>query len=233
VALPSTINDREFGAFVESGTGIPAKRVVLYDASGNALLAPAALADGTANPTVGGLAAFNEVFNGSTWDRMSSATTDSVTGAPKVVILGADGNRMGSAQGMSDPATGARLLPVADCVTPDGANYTRIRTANVFKDITATAITAGTPLSIWTPAGGKKFRLMGWSISADAACSLIFKYGGTPTTMFRTEKLAANGISQSAPNLGNGSMPGAANDVLKLDVTANATVSGYVFGCEE
>src|SRR5207302_1415802 len=157
---------------------------------------------------------------------------DTVIGSVKAMLVTPAGTRIDSIGQTGDGANGNRVLAASGYLY-NGATYDRPRTPSVFKDITATAITAGTPLSIWTPAGGKKFRLMGWSISADAACSLIFKYGGAPTTMFRTEKLAANGISQSAPNFGNGSMPGAANDVLKLDVTANATVSGYCFGAEE
>jgi hypothetical protein len=232
VALPTTINDREFGAFVESGNGIPAKRVVLYDAAGAALLVAAALADATANPTVGGLAAYLFTFNGTTWDRWSSAQTDALTGAGKVQVVSAQGNRFGDSTGVSDANAGTRVQ-MASQWGYNGASYDRLRVPTTWKDISAVAITAGTPATIWTPAAGKKFRLMGWSISSSAAAALIFKYGGSPTTMFRTELLAAAGISQSAPGFGNGIMPGAVNDALKLDVTANATVTGYCFGCEE
>jgi hypothetical protein len=231
MALPSTINDREYGAFVESGSGIPAKRIVLYDASGAALLVAAALADATANPTVPAVGAYPLGFNGTTWDRLRADSADGTTGVLKVMPVTFAGNRLGGAD-TGDGLSGTRTLGVGPYAW-NGSTFDRLRTPNVFKDISAVAITAGTAATIWTPTSGKKFRLMGWSIAADAACSLIFRYGGTPTTMFRTEKLAANGISQNAPGFGNGSMPGAANDALKLDVTANATVSGYCFGCEE
>ncbi len=33
--------------------------------------------------------------------------------------------------------------------------------------------------------------------------------------------------------LGNGLVPGAANDALKIDVTATGNVSGFVFGMDE
>lgn len=107
-----------------------------------------------------------------------------------------------------------------------------MRVANVFKDFASTAITAGTPVAIWTPAAGKKFRLLGWALSLSVAGSIIFKYGAGNTTMFRTPALAAAGVHTS-PALGNGSMPGAANDVLKVDVTATGSVAGFVFGVEE
>lgn len=72
MTLPSHVMDREYQSFVELGaSGIPARRMVLYDAAGNALWPPAAaLADGAANPTtplVGG--AQLGLNAGGTWDR--------------------------------------------------------------------------------------------------------------------------------------------------------------------
>lgn len=113
-----------------------------------------------------------------------------------------------------------------------GATFERLRVANIFKDVPATAVVAGTPLTVWTPAAGKKFRLMGWALSDSVAGSLIFKYGAADTLMFRTPAVAAAG-NHTSPPIGNGSMPGAANDVLKVDVTANGTVAGVVWGTEE
>ena len=107
------------------------------------------------------------------------------------------------------------------------------RTANVIKTVAAVAITAGTGATIWTPTAGTKFRLMGWSLSSSAAAALIFGDNVVGTVILRSELLAAAGISQSAPGFGNGFLSAAANNVLKLDVTATSTVSGYVFGTEE
>ena len=36
---------------------------------------------------------------------------------------------------------------------------------DTFKIIDAVAITAGTPATVWTPASGKKVRLLGWALS--------------------------------------------------------------------
>ena len=41
----------------------------------------------------------------------------------------------------------------------------------VFKRIPATAITAGTPLAVWTPTSGKKFRLMGYTLGSTIAAA--------------------------------------------------------------
>jgi hypothetical protein len=232
VALPSTINDREYGAFVESGSGIPAKRVVLYDAAGAALLVAAALADGAANPTVPGIGAYGLLWNGSTWDRASGANTDGSTGVQKVQLVTPAGNRIDGSSGQTDANTGIRML-MASQWGYNGATYDRLRAANKVIDIASTAITAGTPLTIWTPAAGKKFRLMGWQLSSSAATSLIFKYAAGSTLLFRSPTLTAAGVWDTPPGFGNGQMPGAANDVLKLDCVANSTVAGFIFGCEE
>lgn len=114
-----------------------------------------------------------------------------------------------------------------------GSGWDRVRLASVIKTVAAVAITAGTGATIWTPAAGKKFRLMGWSLSVSAGASLIFGDNLVGTVILRTELQAAAGISQNPHGFGNGYLSAAANNVLKLDATATATVSGYVFGTEE
>ena len=52
------------------------------------------------------------------------------------------------------------------------------------------------------------------------------------TVVLQSAKLAANGVSRVA-NIGEGLLGAAANNVLKLDVTATGAVSGMVFGTEE
>lgn len=130
-------------------------------------------------------------------------------------------------------ATTTWSLPVIDQVHLfNGAGWDRWRGANVFKDIAAVAIVAGTPQTIWTPAAGKRFRLMGFMLSSTTAAALIFKYAAANTTMWRTPVLAAAGVI-IIEALGNGHMPGAVNDPLKLDATVSTTVSGAVWGIEE
>jgi hypothetical protein len=73
MALTAHLDDKQSQSFVELGSsGVPARRVVLYDASGNALAwAPvAAAADGMANPTTAPELAFEMGWNGTTWDRV-------------------------------------------------------------------------------------------------------------------------------------------------------------------
>src|SRR5258708_20206177 len=51
----------------------------------------------------------------------------------------------------------------------------------VFKPIKAVAITAGTPAAVWTPAAGKRFRLLGFCLVPTVAASILFEdaTGGT------------------------------------------------------
>lgn len=106
-----------------------------------------------------------------------------------------------------------------------------VRVPNVFKTFAAQAITAGTPLVVWTPATGKKFRLQGFSLSVSAACYPIIKDGGT-TAVLNGPLLAIAGV-YTTPGMGNGILSTTANNALNLDVSANATVTGFVFGIEE
>lgn len=104
---------------------------------------------------------------------------------------------------------------------------------NLFKMIDAVAIVAGTPAVVWTPASGKKVRLLGWFLSSSAAAALEFQDSGAAGTVIaQTPLLAAAGV-HLADRLGEGVILTAVNNTLKLDVTVNATVSGMVFGVEE
>jgi hypothetical protein len=180
------------------------------------LPAAAALTDATANPTVPGVAAFLQGWNTATWDRVL-VRPDNVDGVAAFTGL---------------------LVAVARNWGWNGAAWDRMRVPNLaaatLKSVAAVAITAGTGATIWTPTSSKKFRLMGWILSVSAACSLIFGDNAVGTVILRGPLLAAAGVDPGPPPAwGNGFLSAAANNVLKLDVTATATVSGYVFGTEE
>ncbi len=113
----------------------------------------------------------------------------------------------------------------------DGAAVRASRTPSKFKLITAQAVTAGTPVAVWTPASGKKFRLMGGGVSLSVAGYVIFK--DASTVIWQTPMLQA-GVPYNIPeNIGNGILSAAANNVLYIDVSATGTVNGGVFGTEE
>jgi hypothetical protein len=98
-----------------------------------------------------------------------------------------------------------------------------------FKPVALGAATAET--TIWTPTAGKKFRLMGFILTCGAASTLTFKDNTAGTTIF-----AARGTTDqpiSVPNLGNGILSAAANNVLTVTRGTSCTLDGVVWGTEE
>jgi hypothetical protein len=100
---------------------------------------------------------------------------------------------------------------------------------NVVKNRADASITAGTPADAWTPASGKKFRLMKGQLSAAVAGQIILK--DNTTELLRSPKLAAAGVWDF--DLGSGILSAAADQVLKIDVSATGNVGGFVAGVEE
>lgn len=123
-----------------------------------------------------------------------------------------------------------RLRIAADHKVFNGTTWDRQRTPNVFKYIGAVAVTAGTPVAIWTPATGKKFRLMGYSLFSGGTTTIYLKDATTNIMSVFTGSSVQTVVS---PNLGNGYISAVANNVLNADVSATTTVWGYVFGTEE
>jgi hypothetical protein len=113
-----------------------------------------------------------------------------------------------------------------------GQNRKQKIQADVFKVINANAITAGTEEVIWTATGDRRIRLLGWSLSVSAAAALEFQDGATSGTVIAQSPLLAIAGIHDSPDLGDGVLLATGSD-LKLDVTADATVSGTVWGVEE
>jgi hypothetical protein len=111
----------------------------------------------------------------------------------------------------------------------NGASWDRLRTPTKFVALAAVAI--GSIATVWTPAGGKKFRLMGGSISVSAAVSILFEDNAAGTTIIQLPKLLAD--TPYNFDLGNGVLSGAADRVLKATSSAAASATGYLYGCEE
>lgn len=111
----------------------------------------------------------------------------------------------------------------------NGASWDRQRTPNVYKTVAAVAVTAGTPVTIWTPAAGKKFRLMGFHLGTTVAAGIILLDNAAEVLRV----LASAGVSFMSPELDNGYLSTAANNPLKVNVTVTGNVSGFVYGTEE
>lgn len=113
----------------------------------------------------------------------------------------------------------------------NGVGWDRLRHANVFKSLNAAAI--GTEATIWTPAGGKKFRLMGFVFSAGVAAGNIVLKDNTAGATILVIPKAALDTPFISPPMGNGILSAAANNVLTATGVATETLSGFAFGTEE
>jgi len=104
-----------------------------------------------------------------------------------------------------------------------------------FKPVKAVAITAATPVAVWTPATGKRFRLLGFCLVPTVAASILFEDAtGGSNEFLRFPLTAAVPTNQMPVSLGLlGYLSTAINNALFLDVTSTATISGYVYGTEE
>jgi hypothetical protein len=100
-------------------------------------------------------------------------------------------------------------------------------------NLPAVSVTAGTPVTVFTPSGGTSFTVWALSVSLSVAGSVILKSGNTE--LLRTPAMPAG--SGLYINLGHGTgltpvrggvqakNPG---DPLKIDVTATGSVSGFL-----
>ena len=109
-------------------------------------------------------------------------------------------------------------------------NVVPLYVPDTFKDVNAVA--AGSIVTVWTPASGKRVRFMGITISVSAACSVLFEdnSAGAGNFVFRTPKLLAD--TPYTFDLGNGKVLAAVDNVLKATSSAAANVTGTLYGVE-
>lgn len=113
----------------------------------------------------------------------------------------------------------------------NGASGDLVRVQSFRVDLSAVSITS--IATVWTPTSGKKFRLMGGSISVSAAVNVLFEdnSAGAGNFVWRTPTLNAN--TPYNFDLGNGKLSAATNNVLKATASAAATITGTLYGVEE
>jgi hypothetical protein len=105
-------------------------------------------------------------------------------------------------------------------------------TPTTFKDLAA--VTATTIATVWDPATGKRFCLMGGTISVSAAGSVLFEDGsaGAGNFVFRTPKLEADKpYTFSLGDLGRRSAQ--ADNNLKATLSVAGTITGTLYGVEK
>jgi hypothetical protein len=154
----------------------------------------------------------------------STGEETGITGSPLVTDteLPAAAALADAASNPTTPLVGAALLGF------NGTTWDRLRTPTTYKALAAVAI--GSIATVWTPASGKKFRLMGGSISVSAAVSILFEDNAAGATIIQLPKLAVD--TPYNFDLGNGILSAAANNVLKATSSGAANVTGYLYGCE-
>lgn len=107
------------------------------------------------------------------------------------------------------------------------------RSILVTKDIGTIAL--GSITTLWTPATGKKIRVMGLSISSSAAVSVLLEDNSNAAANFiwRTPKLLVDTPYTFDFSPHGGFLLSAADNVLKGTSSGAANVTGTVWGIEE
>jgi hypothetical protein len=115
----------------------------------------------------------------------------------------------------------------------DGLAMTRQRSPSVFKQLNALSVAA--EATIWTPTTGRKFRIMGYVLTALGAAGNVVLKDNTAGTTILTLPFGAIGATLivTPPAMANGILSATVNNVLTATGAASQTLSGYLIGCEE
>jgi hypothetical protein len=159
-------------------------------------------------------------------------------GPSPVMLFGVDtasgsGTPVGSAEANSDAnaATTEGIVTLAYNYGFNGATWDRIRIANVFNTVVATALG---PTPVWTPGAGNFFRLMGYTISVSGTIAatgpvrielldvalIWFNHFATVASVTDT------GDTQIGADLGQGRLSALAGDVLNVNLSVAFLTGG-------
>lgn len=110
----------------------------------------------------------------------------------------------------------------------NGQALQRARSPGKFVSISSVSIATAAP--VWTPASGRKFRLMGYQLTSTGTQNIVLTDGATP--ILTIPGVTAGQLNFSPP-MGNGILSAAVNNVLSANAGGAASLSGYFFGTEE
>lgn len=189
------------------------------------------------------------VFNGASWDRVRSWSDTTATiplnaiGSPKSIATmwaySPFDNGWIRATADYDSvdgrlSVGPGMISITHSALYNGATWDRVRLPAIFKTVTATA--AGST-AVWTPTAGKKFRLMGYSITLTG--NAVQGVAGNFEMVFLDAAAAVGaGHSEYVPGIalntfgasgtgkidfGNGILSALANNVLNINLSAALT----------
>ncbi len=129
------------------------------------------------------------------------------------------------------PSNDGTITPNVPLQVWNGATWDRLRLGNVFKWVAAAALGDN---AVWTPAAGKKFRLLGLAIQCGATATDVYLKDGA-TQISPVFKLAANQLISldSLFARSNGLLSAAADNVLNINLSAANPVGVWVCGTEE
>lgn len=113
----------------------------------------------------------------------------------------------------------------------NGVGWDRQRTPN--KWVTLNAVSIATETTIWTPAAGKRFRLMGYQLTSGTVGGNVLLKDNTAGATISLLPFGAASQPMNNPDMANGYLSVAVNNVLTATGTATQTISGYLYGCEE
>ena len=177
-------------------------------------------------------------FNNTSWDRIKTAAvyaggTTSTTGllaAQAIVFDGTSYQTMRTASSVGDANNGTLISPQGQYGW-NGSGWDKQRVNNVHKYQEYLSLAAGTTYTWWTPAAGKKFRLMSVMMGSSAATMLTLKDGANNILTFNI-----SGRDTKDFQLGNnGYLSSAANKVLNVYNNSATTITFWltVLGTEE
>lgn len=172
--------------------------------------------------------------------KADTAITDSTTTNSKMSFLKGLVKMLAS---VWDSTHGRLIVDGSQVTQPVSGTVTAIPTyplptgsaSFIFKEVKNVAVTAGTPVPIWAPAAGKKFRLIGANLyPTGTSTSGIFLEDGSGSEFLRFPRLNSANTAPTPLNFWpNGYLSTTANNGLFIDVSVSCEVEGFVWGDEE
>ena len=112
-----------------------------------------------------------------------------------------------------------------------GQTIDRARSPGKFIALNGTSVAS--EATIWTPASGRKFRLMGFCLTSGTVGGNVVLKDNTAGTTIMVLPFGAAASTLTSPVMGNGILSAAINNVLTATGAATQTLSGFIFGTEE
>lgn len=112
----------------------------------------------------------------------------------------------------------------------DGANIQAKRVESVFKPVSSTNLAAATAATIWTPAAGKKIRLMRISIGPTATGPVHLRMGAAGSGVIKAI-IFLQGNTNTFVDFGHGIIANNANDILEIYNTSAGAITYNLTAC--